>query len=43
MQPLLEVKLEVELPCACILGHVAVFVRKCYSKLDHLEEIHIAP
>lgn len=39
---LLEVKFEVELPCACILGHIAIFVRKSNAKLDHLKQIHVA-
>lgn len=41
-ESLLEVEFEVKLPCACVLGHIAIFVRKGNAKLDHLEQIHVA-
>lgn len=36
-----KVELEVELPCAGILGYISVLVCKGNAQLDHLEQINI--
>jgi len=40
---LLETKLEIELPGAGILWHIAILVREGDTKLDHLQKINITP
>lgn len=41
-QDLRKVELEVELPCASILGDISIFICKGNAQLDHLEQIDIA-